>query len=456
MAKSKGEWIKTSFIGIEKRESDGKYRVMLDYGVVNDYNEKKGKMETRRIKTRKVVDTLGEAKKLRAQIQVGKDSGISAKAGTQKMKDVVDVYWERESSRFASSTVSSKQHHLRLINEYMGNVQIKDIQKNMVEDFCNYMYEKKHLQRNSIVKVKSSLSCVFRFMMGDPATYGITSNPCVLPDYNIKAPILKRGAGAFEPSPLSIDEVNITINDIIAYEDDRSLLAIYALRVIGGLRRSEIAGLTKGAFYAEKDKMLIKDVVVKGEHFRNVKKDCTKDGAFRYVARPKILTEIIEYCMKQTATLQGYRSIKEIPDTDRIVRPVIEILKNKEVQADKLTERWKDYQNRRNNRLKAVNKEPIKIVRLHDLRHTHAHIIVEGGVNTYFISQNMGHSLTGSRYATTTEAVYLKDNNDRNRINAFFNNKETCPIKIDWSRSNKLILNSSNASIDGSGHLKIN
>lgn len=455
MAAKAKEWEKTKYIGIEKRD-DGKYRVMLDYGNVTDYNAKTGKIETRRVKTRRVVGTLREAQKMLADVTRGKSTGISAKAGEQILKDVVKVYWERSKGKYAESSWSSIEHHLRVINEYLGDIRVKDINKNKVEDFCNYIYEKRGLGYKSIVKIKSTLSNVFTYMIGAPEIYGIDRNPCRLPDLNIKAPKPKKGVDKYEPHPMTEEAVNITINDITKNENDRALLAIFALGVIGGLRRSEIAGLTKANFYAEKDKMLIKDVVIKGEHCQNVNKDCTKDGAFRYVARPKILTKIIEYCMEQTASLQGYRSIKDIPDTDRIVRPVREILTGKATSVDKLYERWRDYQLRRNRRLVNLGQEEIEPVRLHDLRHTHAHLMAMH-VPVIFISHNMGHSTEGSgRYATTTEKVYLQDTNDRRAVNAFWNNKDTCPIKIDWESRNRIVLTSRNTSLDGSGHLKIN
>lgn len=455
MAALKSEWIKTRYVGIEHRESDGKYRVMLDYGVVTEYNEKKGKLETRRVKTRKVVDSLKEAQKLKSEIVQGKVSGISAKAGEQKLKFVTEQYWERNKDRYAESSWAGVQHHIKVINEYLGDVKVKDINKNKVEDFCNYMYEKKGFGYKSITKIKSTLSSVFRFMIGAPETYGIERNPCLIPDLNIKAPKPKRGIDKFEPRPLTKEEVNITINDLLMYEDDRAILAMFALGVIGGLRRSEMAGLTKARFYAEKDKMLIKEVITKGEHSRNVEKDCTKDGTFRYVARPKILTQIIEYCMEQTASLQDYRSIKDIPDTDRIVRPVRELLTGRETKVDKLRERWSDYQVRRNRRLVNRGENPVEIVRLHDLRHTHAHLLAQE-IPSIFISQNMGHSLGSERTATTTEKVYLQDTNDRKKVNGFWNNKETCPIKLNWENRNKLILTTENTSINSSGHIQIN
>ena len=78
-------------------------------------------------------------------------------------------------------------------------------------------------------------------------------------------------------------------------------------------------------------------------------------------------------------------------------------------------------------------------------------------VPVIFISHNMGHSTEGGgRYATTTEKVYLQDTNDRRAVNAFWNNKNTCPIKIDWESRNRIVLTSRNTSLDGSGHLKIN
>lgn len=454
MAAKVKKWEKTKYIGIEKRD-DGKYRVMLDYGNVTDYNAKTGKIETRRAKTRRVVDTLREAQKMLADVTRGKSTGISAKAGEQILKDVIKVYWERSKGKYAESSWSSIEHHLRVINEYLGEIRVKDINKNKVEDFCDYIYEKKGLGYKSIVKIKSTLSNVFTFMLGAPEVYGIDRNPCRLPDLNIKAPKPKKGVDKFEPCPMTEEEVNITINDIIKNEDDRAILAIFALGVIGGLRRSEIAGLTKANFYAEKDKMLIKDVIVKGEHCQNVDKDCTKDGAFRYVARPKILTKIIEYCMEQTASLQGYRSIKDIPDTDRVVRPVQEILTGNPTHVDKLYERWRDYQLRRNRRFANLGQKEIATVRLHDLRHTHSHLMVMH-VPVICISHNMGHSTEGSRYATTTEKVYLQDTNDRRAVNAFWNNEDTCPIKIDWESRNRIVLTSRNTSLDGSGHLKIN
>ena len=93
--------------------------------------------------------------------------------------------------------------------------------------------------------------------------------------------------------------------------------------------------------------------------------------------------------------------------------------------------------------------EPIKIIRLHDLRHTHANLL-KVDVPEWEISCNMGHKLTGN----TTSTVYWDDSIPvRKHIIQYFDDN----IHIDWDKALRREINmtDSMARINKNGQLII-
>ena len=100
---------------------------------------------------------------------------------------------------------------------------------------------------NTIKKHKTALVAIWDYMIKE-GTYGVSTNvPAmrVTPLVTIKVGNKKKKVRYIPPTKtiLTLEHLNIMINDALENEFDRSIAVMIALASIGGLRRSEIAGL---------------------------------------------------------------------------------------------------------------------------------------------------------------------------------------------------------------------
>lgn len=86
--KKEAEYLPTDYPGIQVRIKEGKYVVTLDCGRQYRLDKKTGKQVLRRVKTRKVVATLKEAKALQGENNKGKrfrkSTGVTGKKPSRK------------------------------------------------------------------------------------------------------------------------------------------------------------------------------------------------------------------------------------------------------------------------------------------------------------------------------------------------------------------------------------
>ena len=70
----------------------------------------------------------------------------------------------------------------------------------------------------------------------------------------------------------------------------------------------------------------------------------------------------------------------------------------------------------------AIKKSGVKPIRLHDLRHSHATILINNGVNIVAVSKRLGHASVEQTLKTYTHL--LKDTNEgmMNKINKLASN----------------------------------
>ena len=155
------------------------------------------------------------------------------------------------------------------------------------------------------------------------------------------------------------------------------------------------------------------------------RKKLPKFDKIRVVGKPKVLDEIIEYCMEQRKEVNAIIE-SDFESSDQLYLPLVNIIRREKVHAEKISRKWEQYQVRRNKRLQKAGEEPLPIITLHELRHTHANLL-KFDIPEWQISLNMGHKLRGN----TTSTVYWDDREPhREPIIKFFEDK----IKIDWDK----------------------
>lgn len=472
----------------------GGYLVTLDYGRVMKTDKKSGLRALKQDKTVKVVDTLAEAKKLRAEAEVirkrRKEVGPEVSLESHKtaritLQHAVEMYKkEGEFRELGENYQGHVDNCLNHILDYFKDFEPCKITKIDIENFFRYELEygnrdpnKKKNQPgvsvNTLTKYKTAFIKVYDYMITSKK-FNVSENIALyakVPKITITVDGMEKKVSSIKHigKSLTMEQLNITLNDLAQNEFDRSLLMMVALASIGGLRRGEIAALDLNKYY-HNELMSVSDEIYSYsgydkkyyEEHNNLfmisasiervstgeRRKLPKFDKIRVVGKPAVLDEIIEYCMEQRKEVNDITG-KEFESTDQMYMPLVNIIRGDKVHAEKISRKWEQYQVRRNKRLVAAGKESLPILTLHELRHTHANV-QKNDIPEWKISLNMGHKLKGN----TTSTVYWDDRlPDRDMIIKFFD----ANIKIDWGKAmrRKINMEDSQVRIMANGQLII-
>lgn len=490
---------------------DSKYVVRCNYGKVEKIDKKKGvKKEVNEI-TLKIVYTLNEAKELirkADEIRQDRKEGINLPMEIINkkitLKDAIEDF--KQDSMFTDLTKNYQMHYMNYFNhiiDFFGYKEPRKVKVTDIEDY--YQYQLKHgnllyakrkedgkvskkvvtesnargLSVNTLGKHKTALKQLWKFMMRKGG-YGVTSNVVIYSEIPkveimIDGKVIKTRKIQPKQTPLSLEQLNYTLNDAIQNEHDRSIALMIALGAIGGLRRGEAVALKIGRYYHD-EKMLLGEEMWELNDFKQIRQyyeehnelilideaiayngvdelGFPKGGIIRMIAKPKCLDEIVEYAMEQRSQITNVLGV-EMSGYDRLYMPLINVIQQNNYSSQKLSRKWKEYQQRRNKRMIEAGLKPIPEVRYHDLRHTHASLLGEE-LSVKKISQNMGHVIPGEgQINNTTTKVYIHDRlPDRSSVIDYWDKY----IKLDWDKALRVNINSGDnrAHVNGSGHLVI-
>lgn len=489
------EIINTTYDGIKRIvNKDGGYLVSLDYGRVLKTDKKTGLKVLKQDKTVKVVHTLKEAKELRYDAEkirekrkeIGPEASLeNYKSSKVTIEQAVEMYkTEGEYRELRESYQKNISNYFVHIIDYFKDFEPCKITVIDIVNFYHYQLEhgnndpnknKKQpgVSINTVTKYKTALIKLWDYMIISKR-FNVSDNiirAAKIPKITITVDGMEKKVSKIEHigKSLTIEQLNITLNDLVQNEFDRSLLMMVALASIGGLRRGEIAALDIGKYYHNK-LMNISDEIYsysgynkeyyeKNDKFfmvaasiervgKEERRKLPKFDKVRVVGKPAVLDEIIKYCMEQRKEVNDIIG-KEFDSLDQMYMPLVNIIRNDKVHAEKISRKWEQYQKRRNKRLEKAGKEQLPMLTLHELRHTHANV-QKNDIPEWKISLNMGHKLKGN----TTSTVYWDDRvPDRDSIINFFDKH----IKIDWSKAlrRKINMNDNQVRILPNGQLII-
>lgn len=502
------EETKTS--GIYKiKDRDNDYVVRCYCGIEERYDKDTGVKKSVPKNTLRVAHSYSEAKEILAkanQERAMRRAGemIPSQYMTTKVTIASVIEDFKHDKKYLNLDDNYRKHYdnyFKHFMDFMGTKEPRKISVADIEDYYDYQLHrgnlstakrnkdgsvsKKYISKdnpegisvNTISKHKTALKNLWKFMLRKQC-YGVEQNVVrysELPKVSIEIDGKEIMVSYIEPehNPLTLEELNYTLNDAIQNEADRSLVLMIALASIGGLRRGEIAALKVGRYYHNELMMLgtdmwrlndFKDIkgyyeshnelIMIDEAIRIGDKEklgFPKYNIIRMCGKPSCLDRIVEYCMEQRLQVMDTLGV-ELTGTDRLYMPLRNVLRNESYSAAKVTRKWMEYQERRNKRMEKAGLEPIKIVRLHDLRHTHATLLAEE-VAEKKISKNMGHKIKGEgQLINTTTKVYIHDRNpERESIIEFWDKH----IVIDWEKALRIDINdpANRAHVNGSGHL---
>lgn len=302
----------------------------------------KGKAYYKTIKITKGLDIEIELQRFVIDIQdnVSPTSSITLIKYSQKWLD------EYARPKLSEKTIQGYKDYLNnRILPYFGNMKLKDIKAYNIQQFLNSLSNE--LSTCSIKKYKALLSVMFNTAVKWQI---IDFNPCIYVD-------LPKGLNnKIEPVFLNKEEVKqllfCLINEPLKYQ------VIVRLALQCGMRRSEIVGLTWN------------DIDITNNTININKTLSYLKGQGQVVASTK--NESSKRIIYANEDL--IRLICKLPKTS-------EFLFNKE-HIDDITKWFNKFLKRHN----------LKHMRFHDLRHTHATLLISNGINMKVVSSRLGHS----------------------------------------------------------------
>jgi integrase len=264
---------------------------------------------------------------------------------------------------------------MRHISDFMGFKEPRKITVNDIEAYYNYQLHrgnltcakkrkdgqvsKKEVSKsnpegisvNTLSKHKTALKQLWKFMIKKQC-YGVTTNVVIYSEIPkveivIDGKTIKTRKIQPKQTPLSLEQLNYTLNDAIQNEHDRSIALMIALGAIGGLRRGEAVALKIGRYYHDERMLLgeemwqlndfkqirqyyeeLNELILIDEAIRHDRVDklgFPKNDIIRMVGKPKCLDEIVEYAMEQRIQITNALGCK-IRSDERLYLPMINVI----------------------------------------------------------------------------------------------------------------------------------
>ena len=243
--------------------------------------------------------------------------------------------------------------NLRLI-PYFGNMNLSDIQLYDIQKFVNSLSST--LSSETIRKYKNCLSCIFNYAV---RWNFLKFNPC-------NGVIIPKGLDtSVKPVFLTKDEVEQLL--LYLNKEDLKHQIIVRLALQCGLRRSEILGLTCNAIDFKNNTISIYQATTTIRGIGTVISDTKNQSSIRTIY---VKDEIIEL-------------LKKLPKENELIFNGI---------SNNAVSKWFK---------RFIEKNNLKHMRFHDLRHTHATLLIANGIDMKTVSSRLGHS-----NITTTMNIY--------------------------------------------------
>lgn len=262
------------------------------------------------------------------------------------LQQLYDIYIEDNSEKLKLGTVDLKTNIFKKhILPYFKNTKINEITPASIRMWQNEILKKKFSDTYSR-SINSHMSAIMNYAV---KYYGLPSNPC-----HIAGTIGKKHAG--EMNFWTLDEYS-KFRSVIHNEGH---LCAFDLLYWGGLRKGELMALTPAD--------VLKDGI-------SINKTASYRNKTLYVSSPKTpnskrIVTLPEFCIKE---LKEYISkLYGIEQSDRIFDL------NSNSVLNKNLERY-------------AKKAGVKRIRIHDLRHSHASLCVDMGMDILLISKRLGH-----------------------------------------------------------------
>jgi integrase len=223
---------------------------------------------------------------------------------------------------------------------------------------------KKELSKDSIRLVLAAMGGLYTFAIENRVA---KENPAVkLGKYYAKVRKLRD-----EIDPLTAGEVSLFLQTVLSSKYYREYYPVLLCAIHSGLRAGELAGLQWRDLDFNGRFMTIRKSIVRGRINR------PKNGKIRRVDLSDALVEVLQELRRKRKEEWLAKGQNEIPEW---------VFCNQEGNI-------LDANNLRNRALhKCLEEAKLRTIRLHDLRHTFASLLIQNGESLAYVKDQMGHS----------------------------------------------------------------
>lgn len=369
------EKVKSSFI----RKRNNKYYVYVEY---------EDELGRKKQKSQGSFENKKDADKLLIEIKNDINKEMFSVPKSITFVDRCYKYYEDKKGEYAETTLYSSANIIRhRIEPYWKSTPLSEITVSKYQDFVNYIYGDKNIEKNTKKRIKDICNAVLRECHRRM-------------EIKIKITDFIRTPKVIDPDIIDIygiDEIKYILEESKNY--NKTFEIILNLYIFGGMRIGEICGLTWDDVDFDNNRILIRNNLVYTK----------KDGKMKFV-------------MRTTKTQSGIREIA-------LPKHVINILKNEKVRQNILKlkglKKKKEYDtvclstsntyynpsSFRRSYKAFIEKIGLDYKKPHALRHSHVSMLVNSNVDIKTIQHRIGHANIGTTLNTYSHVFKETDIN---------------------------------------------
>lgn len=308
----------------------------------------------------------------------------------------MDEWFEERASRLQKSTyISHYAYYKKTIKPRLGHFKIQQITAMHLQHLVNALVKESHYTENSIRLIFRIISASFKkaFLMRL-----IKENPTI----GVTLPKVIRK----EMQVWTLEQVNKFINEGRRVKYPTRYYIGYLMAVLTGMRQGEILGLRWKDVDFENGIIYIRQTLTVG---RSLKVGAKNEASVRSIHIPTVLVEELESHKKlihQEKLIYG----EDYIDLD-LVLPTIH---GKPVEPRSFRRAF----------YSLTKHLELPQIRIHDLRHTHATILIQQNVNVKLISERLGHTDIGTTLNTYSHVLPSMQKSVAEKLNELFNESD--------------------------------
>ncbi|MCJ8015274.1 site-specific integrase [Paenibacillus sp. KQZ6P-2] len=341
---------------VKKNKGTKKWEFVFDY-----YDQNGLRKQVRR----RGFNSKREADEAMAQLHLDVQNQEYVGTDHTTLGDFIQYWLDNIRKMECSETTfyNNKLYYKNHIKDSIGNVKLQRLDLNICQRFVTNMHNKGYA-RNTIDRVCTLLKCA----IDKAIEYGLLKI-----NYMRKVTLPKK-----EKSNLQIWTLD-QVNTFLEFTQNRRYHCVYALALLAGMRQGEILGLRwKDIDFTNKIIYINQTLTHYGT---KIKQGAKTYAGVRKISIPNQLIDILKEQRKRYETLKSKLGSGWV-DMDIVI---FNFANGKTVFPGNLTKAY----------AKDIERCGLPHIRFHDLRHTHATLLLSKGINVKVISERLGHTKVG-------------------------------------------------------------